>query len=300
MNLPVVCPDCGQPLSIVGRTLQCTSCPRIYDDLGRDMWRLTIGSSGSPGYDPEQYAFLAEVEDDHYWFVSRRECLLDALRGALPDLGERALFDVGCGTGSLLGHLAQNGVRVAGGCDAYVEGLAITRRRTDAPLFLVDEGRRPPLACGQTLIGLFDVLEHIDDDEGTLRWLQSVLEPGGVLALTVPAHPLLWGVADVIARHRRRYRRGELRRKLESAGFRILRLTHFMASLAPPLAVLRTLERTVRVLSDSAPARRHAELEVHAVINGALRAVLALERHWLRIGGSFPFGSSLLAIAQRP
>jgi SAM-dependent methyltransferase len=297
MSLPVVCPQCLGPLATEGGTLACRGCARTFADAG-GIWTLTMGSSGPPGYDPHHYAPLADVEEDHYWFVSRRDCVLDALRHAVPDLAERALFDIGCGTGSLLAHLARNGVRVAGGCDAYVEGLRMARTRVSAPLFLVDEGRRPPLAAGQTLIGMFDVLEHLDEDEATLAWLHSVLRPGGVLALTVPAHPFLWGEADVLAHHRRRYRRGELQGKLEGAGFRIERLTHFMASLAAPLALVRTLERTWGLGRRSAAARRDAELRVTPVVNGLLLAVLAAERRWLGVG-SFPFGSSLLAIARR-
>ena len=69
----------------------------------------------------------------------------------------------------------------------------------------------PPLAPGQAMLGFFDVLEHIDDDLGTLRWAWQPLEPGGILVLTVPAHPFLFDDMDRLAHHRRRYRRHELR-----------------------------------------------------------------------------------------
>jgi len=102
------------------------------------------------------------------------------------------------------------------------------RPKVAVPLLLVDEGRLPPLAHGYTLLSLFDVLEHIDDDVGTLCFLREVLEPGGVLVLTVPAHPFLFDEMDRIAHHRRRYRRSELQDKLFIVGFRILCLSHFM------------------------------------------------------------------------
>jgi SAM-dependent methyltransferase len=297
MSLPVVCPECRATLVIDGERLHCRGCGRAFADAG-GIWTLTLGSSGPPGYDPHHYGRLADVEEQHYWFVARRDCVLDALRRTVPDLAERALFDIGCGTGSLLAHLERHGVRLAGGCDAYVEGLRLARMRVAAPLFLVDEGRRPPLADGQSLVGMFDVLEHIDEDEATLAWLHSLLRPGGVLALTVPAHPFLWGEADVLACHRRRYRRAELRRKLEAAGFRVERLTHFMAALAAPLALVRSLERMLGLGRADAAARRDAELRVPPMVNGLLLAVLRAEQGWLRVG-SFPFGSSLLAIARR-
>jgi SAM-dependent methyltransferase len=165
------------------------------------------------------------------------------------------------------------------------------------PLLLVDEGRLPPLGPGYTLLSLFDVLEHIDDDLGTLRFLREVLEPGGVLVLTVPAHPFLFDEMDRIARHRRRYRRSELGDKLRAAGFQVRRLSHFMAPLVP-LVVLRWL-------LGAAPGRRGAlerrqvELSVTPVLNGLARAALRLERPLVR-AERVPFGSSLIAVAARP
>jgi hypothetical protein len=147
-------------------------------------------------------------------------------------------------TGGLLRYLGDSGIALAGACDAYPESLAIVRRLVEAPLVLVDEGRFPPLGPGYGLVSLFDVLEHIDDDTGTLRHL---LDPRarGVLVATVPAHPFLFDEMDDLAHHRRRYGRSELGQKLRDAGFEVRRLTHFMAPLVPFVAV-RWLARALR------------------------------------------------------
>ena len=179
------------------------------------------GRVGAAGFDPHYFPTLAQVEREHYWFATRREVVRDVLRDAVPDLAQRSLFDIGCGSGGLLAFLAESGVRVAGACDVYPESLALVRRRVAAPLLLVDEGRFPPLGTGQTLLSLFDVLEHIDDDLGTLRHLLDVLEPGGILVLTVPAHPFLFDEMDEIAHHRRRYTRR--RARLQAARRGLLR-----------------------------------------------------------------------------
>ena len=65
----------------------------------------------------------------------------------------------------------------------------------------------------------FNVLEHIDDDEATLRRLRELLAPDGALLLLVPAHPTLFGPIDAAFGHYRRYGKQELRRKLRGAGF---------------------------------------------------------------------------------
>jgi SAM-dependent methyltransferase len=294
--LPLACPKCRAPLPTTERGARCAACA-IDFPLREDVLDLRAGPRGQAAYDPHYYASLAAVEARHYWFVARREVVLEALRDTVPDLGRRALFDVGCGSGGLLQFLGASGVPLAGACDAYPESLALVRARVEAPLLLVDEGRLPPLAPGYTLLSLFDVLEHIDDDVGTLRFLFDVLEPGGVLVLTVPAHPFLFDEMDRIAHHRRRYRRSELGGKLRDAGFRVLRLAHFMAPLVP-LVVLRWLVAALPGRR-GAHERRQVELAVTPVLNGLAKAVLRLERPLVR-AGLLPFGSSLIAVAARP
>ena len=277
----------------------CASCGSCYtDDEG--ILHLVAGRTGSPGYDPHYFDTLIEVEDRHFWFVTRRRVILDVLRRALHGLQDRRLFDIGCGSGGLLRFLAAQGVPIAGACDAYLESLEIVRRRIAAPLVLVDEGRLPPLGPGHDLISLFDVLEHIDDDRGTLRFLHSILAPGGALILTVPAHPFLFDEMDELARHRRRYQRAELREKLVGAGFKILVLSHFMSPLVPPLVAVRWLGRRLFGRRPS-HARRRVEFRVVPVINGLLKGLLSLERSWIRLVPSvpIPFGSSLVAVAVR-
>ena len=294
--LPLVCPRCRAPLGAGPGGASCTACAAAYP-RGTGVLDLRVGRRGEAGYDPHYFPTLAAVERGHYWFATRREVVRDVLRDAVPDLGRRALFDVGCGSGGLLEFLGESGVPLAGACDVYPESLALVRGRVAAPLLLVDEGRFPPLAPGYTLLSLCDVLEHIDDDLGTLRHLFDVLEPGGVLLLTVPAHPFLFGEMDAIAHHRRRYRRAELGDKLRATEFEIRRLAHFMAPLVP-LVVLRWLVRALPGRG-SAMERRQAELRVTPVLNGLMRAVLRLERPLVR-AGLLPFGSSLIAVAARP
>jgi SAM-dependent methyltransferase len=277
----------------------CRGCGAEYAQ-DRGVLHLVGGREGAPGFDPHYFASLSAVEERHFWFRSRRRVILGALRRALPDLPSRALFDIGCGSGGLLAFLGENGVPLAGACDAYLESLELVRERVSAPLVLVDEGRLPPLGPGQSLLSLFDVLEHLDDDVATLRFLHSVLEPGGALVLTVPAHPFLFDEMDVLAHHRRRYRLAELREKLERSGFEIRALFHFMAPLVPLLVMGRALGRLSGRGKAQAARRRATELSVIPGFNLALAALLAVERRWLSRGSSLPFGSSILAVAARP
>lgn len=72
-----------------------------------------------------------------------------------------------------------------------------------------------------------NVLEHIEDDVNELRVIHATLRPGGHLFVFVPALPVLYSKFDKHIGHFRRYRRSELRSKLQEAGFRIKSLRWF-------------------------------------------------------------------------
>jgi len=137
---PLACPRCGAPVAASRDGAACTRCSSSYPTKD-GVLHLVAGGVGAPGFDPHYFPTLAAVEKEHYWFATRREVVRDVLRGAVPDLGRRALFDLGCGSGGQLQFLGESGVPLAGACDVYPESLEIVRRRVDVPLVLVDEGR---------------------------------------------------------------------------------------------------------------------------------------------------------------
>jgi SAM-dependent methyltransferase len=294
-GLALLCPACRGALRPEPGRQACARCGRGYAQHD-GILHLVTGEALATGYDPHYFDSLPQVEEEHFWFLARRQLIAQEVRRALPDWDRRPLFDLGCGSGGLLAYLERAGFTIAAGCDAHVQALQIARRRTAAPLVLVDEGRLPPLAPGVRLLGMFDVLEHLDDDRDVLGWVHGVLAPGGALVLTVPAHPFLFDEMDRLAHHRRRYRRRELRDKLRGAGFEVRTLTSFMAPLVPPLMALRSARRLTRLLRPRETWTLSAELRVVPGLNGLLRAVLAVERGLLRLA-PMPFGTSLLAVA---
>lgn len=82
-----------------------------------------------------------------------------------------------------------------------------------------------------------NVLEHIPDDRSALVAIRNKLRPGGKLLVYVPAFAVLFSDMDRLVGHERRYSRGELREKLEAAGFGVEKARYadsigFFATLA--------------------------------------------------------------------
>ena len=106
---------------------------------------------------------------------------------------------------------------------------------------------------------LGEVLEHIEDDGKALAEVHRVLRPRGVLALSVPAHPSLYGPSDVWAGHVRRYTRPELLETCGAAGFTV----HRCVGWGFPVSRLyhrHVYERYLDRRGPAAPSRRQTPL----------------------------------------
>lgn len=81
-----------------------------------------------------------------------------------------------------------------------------------------------------------NVLEHIENDEESLKELVTLLEHGGRIGIYVPAFMVLFSDLDTSVGHYRRYSRKELMRKVEGVGLNVIHCNYvdslgFFASL---------------------------------------------------------------------
>jgi SAM-dependent methyltransferase len=279
----------------------------LHAGTGRDPIPAASSLPSPGGYDPAWFDRLAEVEQRHFWFCARNEVIAAAIRPLLPEIGPGPrVLEVGCGNGNvlqMLRRLCPDGTVV--GMDLFAEGLEHARRRCDCRL-VAGNILEPPFPAGAfDLVGIFDVLEHIDDDRRALRSLHFLTAPGGSVVLTVPAEPSLWSYFDEAGGHYRRYRRAELAGRLEEAGFTITLLSHFMLTLYPLVwTARRWTHRRFSMRTGGRNTVNQAELaarelKVRPLLNAVLRAALRWERAWIERRHTLPLGTSLLAVARK-
>ncbi len=235
------------------------------------------------------------MEDVHWWFVGRRRILLsilDQYLGASATKG-RQILDVGCGTGTMLTHLARFGD--TRGVDMDLEAVGYCHDRGLQQVTQSGADNLPFEKDAFDLVTALDVVEHIDDDLGALREMRRVIKPGGLL-LTVPAYRFLWGRQDDINLHKRRYVARELRNRLQAAGFEVQRLTYMNAILFPAIAAIRLVRH---ILPEPPKLESDFAFPAPQPLNVALSAVFGSERHVLT-RFDIPFGVSIMALARRP
>jgi SAM-dependent methyltransferase len=178
------------------------------------------------------------LEDNSFWFAHRNACLL-ALFQRFSTPGP--FFDIGGGNGFVAATLQLKGglpvVLVEPGADgvrhAQARGLCTVVQATLKEARFRDQSL--------PAMGFFDVLEHIEDEQGFLGEVRRCLAANGRIYLSVPAGRWLWSDADVQAGHFRRYTCAGLRQALNRAGFRPLFLSKIFSPLPWPLFLGRTL-----------------------------------------------------------
>ena len=127
-----------------------------------------------------------------------------------------------------------------------------------------------------------NVFEHIEDDGAALAAVHQLLQPGGTLALLVPAHPFLMGRFDRAIGHHRRYTRAGLAGKLAAAGFEVEQVRHSnLAGALGWIAMVKLLGRP----------------QLEGI--GLFDSLVPLLRRFERLA-PIPFGLSLVAIARKP
>jgi SAM-dependent methyltransferase len=237
---------------------------------------------------------LEEVQHKSFWFRVRNRVIQHVVRRLFPSA--RVVLEIGCGTGFVLAGLrAALPAATLVGSEAYVGALALAAARVAQPANFVQlDARFLPWRDEFDLIGAFDVIEHVTEDEAVLREIYVALKPGGGALFTVPQHKWLWSRADEVACHKRRYEKGEVADKLRNIGFTVvLETSLFMTVL--PLMILQRMIWGRRERYD--PTK---ELALPAMIDKVLQLSMFPEEFMLTHGGVLPWGSSQLVAAIRP
>ena len=243
-----------------------------------------MGSALDPEYG-EQYRALYKR---HWWWRAREEMLVGELRERLPQKLGLSILDVGCGDALFFEQLRQFG---------DVEGV-------ESDSGLVDPGGpnrarvivAPFDACFQPgrkydLILMLDVLEHLDVPEEALRHALSLLKPGGIVVVTVPAFKMLWTQHDRLNNHRTRYTKDSFSFLAKFAGMQVLASRYFFTWLSAAKLATRMKEALL-------PSRPRIPRIPPPLINGFLYLISRVEEKLFR-RLRLPVGSSLLVVGTR-
>jgi len=240
----------------------------------------------------KEYEKLYKFEQFYWWHVGRRDILNFFLKKFLNKKGIQIL-EIGCGTGGNLEILSNLGEVT--GLDVSKYALDFCRKRGVNNLVLGRAEKTNFPSESFDLILMLDVLEHIKDDKKAIGETRRILKEGGYFLVTVPAYQFIWSEHDEILGHYRRYSISDFSKKLEEAGFDIIKISYFVSLLFPVILGYRILRKILFPKSK----KNTAYVVLPKPINNFFIYLLKLEGLLLKYF-NLPFGTSILCIAQKP
>ena len=241
---------------------------------------------------------MRAVEDAHWWFDAMERITAALLRRG-GSWHVRDVLDAGCGTGRNLVFLERlhGASATVTGADHSPVALGHCRTRGLTRLVRASVNALPWQAANFDLVTSFDVLTAGTVDDGAaLAEMARVLRPGGRLLVRVAAYDFLRSRHDREWNITRRYRRGELRARLEATGLRVL-VSSYANTWLFPVALAKRWSEALHT-----PDEASSDLQIGAgkgPVPWVLRALMTSERRWVA-AGLLPFGLSLYALAEKP
>jgi 2-polyprenyl-3-methyl-5-hydroxy-6-metoxy-1,4-benzoquinol methylase len=172
---------------------------------------------------------------EHFWVRRRFDVLQRLARNLIASAKEMA--EIGCGHGLLQRQIEDAYGREVAGFDLNDYALKQNVSRHSSVSCYDIFQRDLTLQSRFDLIFLFDVLEHISQEDGFLEALLFHLTPKGKLVMNVPAGQWAFSEYDQAAGHVRRYSIHTLHETAARSGLRVRQWTYWGLPLVPTLAV---------------------------------------------------------------
>ncbi|MBX9877942.1 MAG: class I SAM-dependent methyltransferase [Candidatus Obscuribacterales bacterium] len=247
------------------------------------------------------YDAVSKIDRLHFWYVARNERIFRLFKESFPDWQNKSFLEIGSGACNVLGYLYEHGVKDATGCEQNKYGIKKSKERyPQIPVYPCDLlSLKDKTSKRFDAIGLFDCVEHIDDDKEALIQVREYLNPGGKIFITVPAHSWLWSRMDEMYGHYRRYTRESLTDVLIEAGFKNPQVTYFFAPLLPLLLLRMLMTSGIPQNLTATEAAQILSDEVKLppmLLNQILLVAVRLEHNLLQ-DHDLNFGGSIVAVA---
>ena len=254
--------------------------------------------------DKKHRALTQTPLDDHYQKMSPGKnkdfrtfsIAAKMLQIAGHDSGQ--VIDIGCGFGVLVAMGQKQGKDVIGldtsesmiaGSREYLRSENIDPEKVQLTTAedLIEQGQ------SFDVVIMIDVLEHIDDPQGFLQLVEQLLNPGGRLILSVPAHQEFYDSRDEMLGHYLRYEKESLLADLAVTNLKFVDMHYWN--------LLGWFERKIRMRFfpkvDTAEQYefRYSRSMFNITLNRVLRAYFFIIENRIR-----PFnGLTLIMVAQK-
>ena len=254
-------------------------------------------SNQSISYPTEGNELCMQVEDSSFWFNHRNNIIAETIKKFNK---EKVFLDIGGGNGFVSKRLQDDGFKViliepgkVGAQNSYERGIQNVICST-----LEESGLKKESIYS---IGLFDVIEHMENDRQFLNKVNGHLKDGGYLYITVPSYKFLWSEEDDEAGHYKRYTLSSLNKLLKDFGFKSVYSTYIFSLLPLPIFLFRVLPEKLDLNLKSHEKKKiqNEHILKKGVLTTLTKLIWKFELFMIKKKIKIPFGSSCLIVCKK-
>lgn len=255
-------------------------------------------ASAYDDYPDDGFDVTDEYAETSFWVSARTRLFKGLVKKNLPASQRAKFLEIGCGTGDFIKHLRDDTKLEITGSEVYLKGLVYAKKNQPDVEFIQFDITKGQIGREFDMIVAFDVIEHIDEDMAALSNINRMLRDDGVAIISVPQHMFLWGPLDKIVKHKRRYSRSELKRKMQANGFKVRYTTSFVFFLFPLMLVARLTDKK-RNNADSDRSALSKRVQFPSVLNRLMGLFMRVDEFLVKLGISLPYGGTLIMVAEK-
>ena len=254
-------------------------------------------SESSISYPEEGNENCLQIEQDSFWFNHRNNIIANSVQKHSPN---EIFFDIGGGNGFVAKRLQDDGIKTIlvepgemGAISAYKRGiknvLCSTLEDAEFEHNSIDS------------VGLFDVVEHIEDDYSFLNNINKYMKDDSYIYITVPAFNVLWSNEDNDAGHFKRYSTTELNELLKKCGFSIIQSTYIFSILPLPVFLFRSLPSKLGLNKKSNELQKHQNehKQKKGILNNIMQKIWKWELSRVNRNKNIPVGGSCFVVGKK-
>lgn len=289
----ISCTKCRNNIKVTGFLSVCEHCNEKFEpDSNGIIYFHKEDLVEFVGHTKEGLNAIIKGEGYHFWFLTRREYLVEKIKNNLKNTD--IFVELGAGSGSIA-EKAKDICNDTAVIDIQEAGLICAKNKGIKKAYQMNINKNV-FYNHFDAVGLFDVLEHMQDDNLVLYNISNMLKSKGKLFITVPAFSFLWNKRDEIENHQRRYSMLDLTNILTANGFRVIESRYFFFSIFP-LLVLRSI--IWRFSKKNKSKNDYLDnIQINPLTNRILLVVTRVENYIFKYINP-PFGGSIFILVEK-
>ena len=283
--------------------MQINTTKKIQNEFNR--LQLLGWSHTQPNYDGVRV--IDEIDESKISFPSRNyeldpdaseakgiwaEFRANKIAGLMDEHGIDLIWEVGAGHGNVAIPLREHGITTIAIEPLYSGAKVLANNGICVFGATLDQLELPDSSI--KAIGLFDVLEHLENPNQLLDEVYRVLAPAGILITSVPCYQWLFSEFDIRVGHFRRYSRRTLKATLLKSCFSDTRMTNMFFSLIFPAFIIRRIPFLLGIRSKKNSQSPASQPKIFKYFESVLIPIFNIETKF-----KFPFGLSLVSLSRK-